>query len=345
MITISPTQFASRQIKPDPLAVFSPAIYSAETIASPSQTPVVQFEGALDALKIKWRLKQLEKNNPNIFKYADVPVPQWLAQFEAKDRLLVLKLLEAVDYIDLNQMRRLSQKLHQQLKTRLGDDFDIEKTRFTHFAVGKSGGVIQYLYRQANTLSNQSVMSFDRALSPIKMGKGKAVETLVVVEDFLGSGKEAEYFFERLDDALKKVDQRYKNIVFMPIIAYQEGLDLLEEKFPWLTVIPAKVPPKLLDDNHPVFSEKEQLQFKEMLEKYERLYPRDLYPNSQVTGPFGYRDGQSMIVFSHNTPSNSLPIFWSAFDNWQPLFTRYDSFNADTGHWRFVAEGEKLLEI
>lgn len=303
-----------------------------------------QFSGVLDTLRIKRQLKQIEQKNPKIFKYADVPVLQWLAQFKPEDRRLVLQLLEKVDYLDLNDVRQLSQTMHQQLKKTLGADFDLDKTRFTYFGVGKSGGVIQYLYRQANNLPNQSVMSFDRALSPIGM-KDKPVDTLVVLEDFLGSGVEAEYFFQRLDDALSKVDQQYKHIVFMPIVAYQEGLDLLQKKYPWLTVLPAKVPLKILEKNHPDFSEKEQVEIKTMLEKYEHLYPRNLYPGRHVTGPLGYRDGQSLVVFSHNTPSNSLPIFWSAFKGWKPLFPRYDSFNADSGHWRFVAEGEKLLEV
>lgn len=105
------------------------------------------------------------------------------------------------------------------------------------------------------------------------------------------------------------------------------------------------MPKKLFEESHPDFSKQEQDQLKMMLEKYDRLYPRSLYPGKNITGPLGYRDGQSLVVFSHNTPSNTLPVFWSAFDGWQPLYTRYDSFNADTGHWRFVGEHETLMDV
>ena len=31
-----------------------------------------------------------------------------------------------------------------------------------------------------------------------------------------------------------------------------------------------------------------------------------------------------LIVFQHNAPNNTLPIFWSTEDNWFPLFRRYN---------------------
>lgn len=44
--------------------------------------------------------------------------------------------------------------------------------------------------------------------------------------------------------------------------------------------------------------------------------------------PFGYRDGQLMLGFHHNTPDNTLPIFWadahnSRAANWTPIFKRH----------------------
>lgn len=42
--------------------------------------------------------------------------------------------------------------------------------------------------------------------------------------------------------------------------------------------------------------------------------------------PLGYQDGQLLIGFSHNTPDNTLPIFWSDGETgapWIPVFKRY----------------------
>lgn len=49
-----------------------------------------------------------------------------------------------------------------------------------------------------------------------------------------------------------------------------------------------------------------------------------LYPSH----PLGYKDGQLLISFSHNTPDNTLPIFWGGDQcmtgPWKPVFRRYD---------------------
>jgi hypothetical protein len=42
--------------------------------------------------------------------------------------------------------------------------------------------------------------------------------------------------------------------------------------------------------------------------------------------PLGYKDGQLLLGFSHNTPDNTLPIFWSEGHPprlWEPMFKRY----------------------
>jgi hypothetical protein len=42
--------------------------------------------------------------------------------------------------------------------------------------------------------------------------------------------------------------------------------------------------------------------------------------------PLGYKNGQLLIGFSHNTPDNTLPIFWAESKTpspWIPMFKRY----------------------
>jgi hypothetical protein len=42
--------------------------------------------------------------------------------------------------------------------------------------------------------------------------------------------------------------------------------------------------------------------------------------------PLGYKDGQLLLGFAHNTPDNTPPIFWSEGhrEPWSPVFIRYD---------------------
>ncbi len=286
--------------------------------------------------KQRVELFNLSRQNTYLKTQTQTPLKTWFKQFETqKDKATVIKLLKHFDYYDANRFREAMVRQHDTLMTKLGADYDLDKAKFTHFAVGKSGGLVQYFYRQANTLSNQSVMSFERAVKPQRIDPDKPIETLVVLEDFLGSGAEANYFFGKLDEALKENNYHYKNIVFMPAVAYQEGIDLLNEKYPWLDVIADRVLPKVMDVEHPDFSESDQRDIEALVNKYDHVYPNSLYNRPDITTPFGYRNGQSLVGFFFNTPSNTLPIFWSEFSDWQPLLQRFESFNKDTGEWAF----------
>jgi hypothetical protein len=39
--------------------------------------------------------------------------------------------------------------------------------------------------------------------------------------------------------------------------------------------------------------------------------------------PLGYKDGQLLLSLFHNTPDNTLPVFWAESANWQPIFKRF----------------------
>lgn len=75
-------------------------------------------------------------------------------------------------------------------------------------------------------------------------------------------------------------------------------------------------------ENSVVFNEEERNVIKPMCEKYgNQLFKEH---------PLGYDNTQSLIVFPHNTPNNTLPIIWASNDNeasageilWRPLWNR-----------------------
>jgi hypothetical protein len=52
------------------------------------------------------------------------------------------------------------------------------------------------------------------------------------------------------------------------------------------------------------------------------------YGQRLFSDPLGYRNSQLMIGFHHNTPDNTLPIFWYGEDEsiWRPIFKRYQKY-------------------
>ena len=62
---------------------------------------------------------------------------------------------------------------------------------------------------------------------------------------------------------------------------------------------------------------------KNFTKSYAERYGLPIILGTPIEGhALGFDDGQLLLSFSHNTPDNSLPIFWSDL-NWHPFFKRY----------------------
>ena len=299
----------------------------------------LRFAGAtadgdtFESKRVERAVEALKARRPELAGNIAIPIEQWLAQFDNDaDRLLAIKLLDAMAVYDVGELRRMGREQFQWLQEQPG--FDLDTTKFTDYGAGKSGGLVQYFFRQVNRLSNQSCMYFDRVPDPPEIVPGKPIDTLVVMDDFLGSGAQANYFFTEMKKALEESGQEYRKIYFLTLVGFDEGIKLLKEKFPEIEVRCATRPKKIFDPANTQFTAQEKEALKEMLIRYgDRVYPPSQF--GKVATPGGYRDGQALVSFFYNTPSNTLPIFWSDYDGWQPLFERFHSWNRETGGWAF----------
>jgi len=79
---------------------------------------------------------------------------------------------------------------------------------------------------------------------------------------------------------------------------------------------------KVLEDPSRVFTGSEELKMQKVRDTCLR-HGRRLYPQH----PLGFENGQLLLGFSHNTPDNTLPIFWGGQEAeqglWRSLFRRY----------------------
>lgn len=285
--------------------------------------------------RLEREIRRVEREQPHKMAYvamnSDVTLRGWLDQFETREeKRLALKLFEHYRLIGQRELRDGLQKQHEWLRSQPG--FDPETTNYTYFGFGKSGGLIHYFYRQANReeVPTESGLEFSRIGDPPPMTPGRRIETLVILDDFLGTGREAHWHFRVNKEAL----QRYKNVYFLPIVAFDEGVDLLTKEHPEVTVHPLERHPKFSSDDFPGFSKAEKGKIRDLLVKYgsnlyptDRLPPKSLKPENRVASPFGYRDSEAMVGFEYNTPSNTFPIFWSRQNGWKPIFPRYDSYD------------------
>lgn len=271
----------------------------------------------------------------------------WLQNFKQEECLDASFLLSSFIYFDNNSVRELLRRAYQDLfmrpeifKIRKGNSntLDIgiirskyrailDRTRFVNIGnPSESSAHLLYYYRQENDLPVQLFINAHEIYTHEIVGdniKTKLdvtnIDTLVFIEDFCGSGTQATEYYDKFVKAIKN---EYTNIriIFHSLFATQTGYNVVKE----LGYDDVKTV-FLLDESFKCFSETSRF-FKEDTDDLKNrcqilctTHGENLY-NSH---PLGYKDGQLLIGFYHNTPNNTLPIFWSSSPNWRPIFKRY----------------------
>lgn len=150
------------------------------------------------------------------------------------------------------------------------------------------------------------------------------VKRYIFIDDVCGSGSQAEEYSAEILADLKSLKPD-ATVAYLSLFATSEGLQYVRNN----TLFDAADCIFELDETFKCFCPNSRYfqpavtsidpDFaKEMCLKYgRRLFPRH---------PLGYSDGQLLLGLHHNTPDNTLPIFWSEESNalpWSPIFKRY----------------------
>jgi hypothetical protein len=285
------------------------------------------------------------------------PAPQ-LAQFASNvnvdddEQLQMLFLASHFMYFGLKQIRALLRSLFRDLyhykvvehiRRKNADTRDrqfidrefrsvLAATRF--LGVGnpsESGSHLLYYFRQENRLGKQYFINSHEIFSQI--GAGSSVESrlrdpsitrYVFIDDLCGSGTQARAYTQDIIVPLKTLNPQAR-VSYYTLFATSFGLSEVRglDSFDDVSAVVE------LDESFKCFSTNSRI-YKNEITPFDRVraeeiagrYGAKLFPN----GPLGWRDGQLLIGFCHNTPDNTLPIIW--FDEpegkpWTALFRRY----------------------
>lgn len=150
------------------------------------------------------------------------------------------------------------------------------------------------------------------------------INRYVFIDDFCGSGHQGEAYSRDIVEDIRSLDPDIE-VSYLVLFATTTGMDSLKNN----TEFNIARCVFELDDTFKCFSRSSRYfpspsreVSSTFAENMCRAYGRTLVP----TDPVGYRDCQLLIGFQHNTPDNTLPIFW--YDgprsvNWKPIFKRY----------------------
>lgn len=283
----------------------------------------------------------------------DTDYQKWLDNFKDsdKEKLHALYLLSKFTYFGNLEIRAMLKAIYRDLykypiienirKTNddttddsfLKDQFELYRNRTRFLGVGnpsESGVHLLYYFRQENTLPKtffihaHELFNSKYSVDEKRMEQTWADDSInhvVFLDDFCGKGTQAICYITELVKQIKELNNSCQ-VDYFVMVANRDGLKNVKKE----TGVDCAKAVFELDETFKSFSSnsryfanvKEGIDkdfCKQMCEKYGDKRAKD------AKSPLGFNDDELLLSFFHNTPNNTLPVFWTDKD-WYPIFNR-----------------------
>lgn len=300
------------------------------------------------------KLKKLTETTWN-GRILEPDISRWVSQFEktgdvaTDEQLHALYLLGNFIYFGQVEIRELLRSLYRDLyktpavhsiRRAHGDttDWNLLESEFQKYQIktrflgvgnpSESGVHLLYYFRQENNLprslfihSHQIFSRETSAAVPTLRIRDEDIETYVFIDDLCGSGTQAAEYSRDIVEPLRALKPEVK-IYYVVLFATTEGLKAIRQLNRYDSVSAVYELDQSfcsLEPESRIFSQPNTLFDRLQVKMTCQKYGQNLWPDH----PLGYKDGQLLLGFNHNTPDNSLPIFWRETSTWRPIFKRY----------------------
>jgi hypothetical protein len=237
----------------------------------------------------------------------------WLNLFAPKDRGLAARLLDAVQFIGHQHMQHRYRELLSSIE---GWHITEEKRKGRWFFVpfsgsaGKSGDTMLHEFRMANSMTKREYDPLFIHRSELVSKKLSTEDSVILIDDFSGSGKQAtDWWHEIFGELLAGGPRVVLMLVAATSVAIKRITDETDmEPFCGTTLRPSD---NVFAEECDHFTDEEKQTLLRYGRRADRAWPR------------GYRDCGLVLVLAHRCPNNSLPILHVNHDAWQGLFPRH----------------------
>lgn len=278
---------------------------------------------------------------------------KWLDNFKGgeQERLNALYLLSKFTYFGNLEIRAMLKAVYRDLykypiieqirkenndtidETLLKKQFKVHHKGTRFLGVGnpsESGVHLLYYFRQENNLPKGCFIHAHELFSTtyseeeqkmIQNWADNSINHIVFLDDFCGNGNQAVTYIRDLVKQIKELNPACK-IDYFVLVGNKKGLDHVKEE------AKIKAPKALfeLDESFKCFSSNSRY-FVEQKEGIDKDFCKKMCEDygmgryKDAKSPLGYDDDELLLSFFHNTPNNTLPVFW-ADDDWFPIFSR-----------------------
>ncbi len=286
-------------------------------------------------------------------------VEGWLGNFSGEvapvevERLHALYILSQFIYFGSREMRELLRALFrdlvacpllQEIRASLGGTSDLVRieeqfqaelkaTRF--FGVGnpsESGTHLLYFFRQENGLPKSLFWETHKIFAREEGAGGliqqvlrdPAVKRYVFIDDLCGSGDQARDYSTDLVERILELNGEAQ-VCYYALFATKSGIDTVRQQTRFTrceAVFELDSSYRIFDESSRFLSDLSDVFTPTLFRQMSQHYGLKLCPDY----PLGWRDGELLIGFHHNTPDNTLPIIWFSEPSkaaWTPIFRRY----------------------
>lgn len=261
-----------------------------------------------------------------------------LSRFMYFGRSLVREMLRSLyrDYFEAplkQRLRRANNNTRDVLLLERLYQSELHSTRFLGIGnPAESGAHLLYYFRQENRLPKNLFADLSSAFEPkardaLTVGfvpRDKKIKRYVFFDDLVGSGTQVSQY---LSDCLPSIRAEAPDVelTYMCLFGTKKGMERANE----VDLFDGDAQSLFfLDDSYKAF-EKASRYFRSppdwfdlnIMRRIAEHYGSKLWAKD----PLGYKDGQLLLSFSHNTPDNAPPIFWDEnfYMQWAPVFLRY----------------------
>ena len=250
----------------------------------------------------------------NFKKEFDSKLDDWLKQFSKEERPILLQLLRNFYYYTEKTIDRKVVELHKRFLDIHGED--ISKVLFAE--VPKEYGVANSdLFFHSYWFHNQLKGYATNSLFGEFIECGSLPETLVIVDDYMGSGDTIEGTLEKILSIAPEMHNSKFYLLFIHIS--KTGKQRIEEFSAKLgldlTLIYLDITESAFQEDY-IFS---KIDAKLKQREYIEICNKKKVGRTVI---LGYKDIQSLVSFEKTTPNNTLGIFWHSANNFVSLFRR-----------------------